>query len=191
MSHSPRKTRDHFNTARAEALNAYALLEKGLALLFATALSTDPRYATLTISKIINTRARNEVVQRVVNMSTVNAFKAFTNSLFVLIGQCDSERNKLVHWYVEEKHGQIALRPTDLLTKSDDRMTADDINALWAKCLFLCQLVSKFDAHQSNWAHDPALHERFLQPLRYPPEPDDPLFPSYKDIVALPRPLQA
>jgi hypothetical protein len=180
------KARDQFNIARAEALNAYAMLEKGLAFIFAKCSGGDVRISTLVMSKIVNTRARNEIVQRAVDMRTVNTFKTFTNSLFALIGQIDGERNKLVHWHVDEKGNELALRPTNLLSDSEDRMTENDIDNLWTKALFLARVIGLLDTHMADWGNDPALHERFLQPLRYPPEPDDRLFQSYKDMTSPP-----
>jgi hypothetical protein len=191
MAKDSNKLRDQFYIARAEALNAYALLEKSLALLFSKVLETDPRYATLIISKIVNTRARNEIVQRVIDMHTVGTFKAFTNSLFARITEADSERNKLVHWHVDIHSDPLSLRPTNFLSATEDRMSEAKIEGLWKKAMYLASVVNEFDTHLQDWARDPTLHEKYLRPLCYPPEPDAPQFQFYIDIERPPRSSQA
>lgn len=188
MDDSSEEARDQFYISRAEALNSYALLERALTILFAAQLGTAPNYATLIVSKIINTRARNEVIQKVVDHSTGKRFRPFTNSLFAQVAEADGLRNQLVHWHVEERDdGTFALCPTDILSTSDARMTEAEIDALNHHCLFLSGVTLVFSNHTRDWAKDPALHERFRLPLRYPPEPDDPLFRC--DIIGSIRPL--
>jgi hypothetical protein len=171
--------RDQFYIARAETLNAYALIEKGLALLFAQNLGTNPGYATLIISKINSAHTRNEIVQRVVDDRTAKTFRPFTNSLFSLIGSVDRLRNQLVHWHISERDAEIVLVPTDMLTKSDANMTENDVDALGVKCIFIARTLGTFSGHLDDWSASPELHERFLQPLVYLPEPDDPLGPKH------------
>lgn len=184
--------RDRFYVARAEALNWYASVEQGLAFMFATALATNPRYATLIISKMINTRARNEVVQRIVDWHTGKRFRAFTNSLFTIIGNADTQRNQLVHWRVKARDkGGFALIPADILSDSDDAMDESEIGALSHKCFFLAAVTGAMSRHMKDWASDPALHERFQQPLHYPPERGDLLFRYRIDSGVPPEPSLA
>ncbi|TXC68167.1 hypothetical protein FSZ31_10730 [Sphingorhabdus soli] len=180
--------RDQFFIARAEALNAYALMEKGLTFLFARTLGTNPRYATLIISKINSARTRNEIVQRVTDDHTAKTFRPFTNSMFKMIGTVDELRNHLVHWHVGERNSELMLVPSDVLTKSEACMTENEIDALRAKCLFIANALSEFGNHLENWGASPALHERFLLPLVYPPEPDDPLGQMHKALLAPQKP---
>jgi hypothetical protein len=187
---APEDPRDIFYIARAETLNSYALLEQALALLFATTLRTEPSYASLIISKIINTRARNEVVQRIVDHATELRFRPFTNSLFVCIATVDSLRNQLVHWHVEEKDGQFSLKPADILSQSQARMSEEEIDELGTKCLFLAAVTRSFSILLSDGReHFPASRERFQQPLVYPPGRDDPLFRYHISSGVPPEPF--
>ena len=185
MDDNSEDLRDQFYIARAEALNSYALMEQSLSFLFASRLGTAPQYATLIVSKIVNTRARNEVIQRIVDDSSARLFRPFTNSLFTQIGKADGLRNQLVHWHVEEKEGRFQLKPADLLTTSDARMSEDEIVDLGRQCIFLSAVMMVFRAHLDEWK-SPSLHARFQQPLRYPPEPDDPLSQIGKEPPAQP-----
>jgi hypothetical protein len=171
------KQRDQFYIARAEALNSYNLLEQGLAIIFAQLLSEHKNFGTLIISKMVNTRARNEVVQKVIDYKTGKRFRPFTNSFFVLVGETDLKRHQVVHWHLgDDGDGVFYLRPTDLLSESQERLTEDDLDELTGKCIFLASAINQFSHHIPDWSRSPAWHERFLQPLKYPPEPDDPLY---------------
>jgi hypothetical protein len=188
-SHEPR---DRFYIARAEALNGYALMEKGLAFLFTTALNANPRYGTLIISKMINTRARNEVVQRIVDWETGNVCRLFTNPLFSMIASADGVRNKLVHWHVKERsEEEFVLIPTDVLSKSEAALTEQEIDAFNCLCVFIAAALGKFASEFNEATRDPALRGRFLQPLRYPPEPDDPLSRYYINSGGRPQSSRA
>lgn len=182
------KLRDRFYIARAEALNNYALVEKGLTFLFATCLDANARYASLIISKMINTRARNEVVQKITDWHTLKKFRPFTNSLFKLIGEVDGERNQLVHWHVKDREdGTFVLVPSDMLSTSDATMDENAIDALTEKCLTLAAMLSLFCGHVKHPTH-PALHERFQQPLEYPLAPDDLLARWHTELLGQPMP---
>ena len=178
MAESSEDKHNSFYIARSEALNAYNLVEQGLAIVFARMLGTETRFATLIISKIINTRARNEVVQRVIDDRTKKEFRPFTNSLFTEIADVDSIRNQLVHWRVDVMTGDYTLRPADLMSDSDARLHEADIDELVKKCLFLAETIHFFDGFIQNEVPDQTWRDRFSQPLKYPPERDDLLFRS-------------
>lgn len=178
-SDASKKARKVFNVARALALDSYAHLEAALGLLFASTLGTKPPYATFILSKIVNARARNEVVQRIVDLRTAKSFRLFTNSLFGHISEVDHLRNQLVHWRVQQsKAGNFVLKPTDMLSDSTVAMDKAAIDALSYKCLFLVQVITTFSRHLGK-PKDSALEKRFKQPLQCPPEREDLFFPLY------------
>lgn len=178
-----------FHIARAEALDAYNLLEQGLGITLAQLLSEHPKFGSLVMSKMINTRARNEVVQKVIDHKSGKAFRPFTNSLFAEIATVDLKRNQLVHWHQNLLGDDgLYLRPTDFMSDSADKMTKEDMIEMGKKCAFLSRALLLLRAHMRDTSRYPTLRERFAEPLRYPPEPDDLL--SHYPIDSL-SPLQS
>jgi hypothetical protein len=174
--------RAKFFILRSEAIDAYANLEKGLSLLFARSLRTKQKYGTLIVSRIVNTRARNQIIQAVIDDVTNEQLKTFTNSLFKLIGEADSARNHVVHWHVVQKNsGEIVLKTPDVFRgypfedsgeEVDDRGLSD---FRW-KSLFLTAAISLLQTYVSASEARASLPDIFQRPLSYPPAPDHPLF---------------
>jgi hypothetical protein len=184
---SEEEARDSFYISRAEVINAYNLMEQGLTLLFATVLGTNARYATLIISKIINTRARNEVVQNIVDHRTQKRFRVFTNSLFSEIATIDRLRNQIVHWRVDVQTGEYLLRPANIMSDSPERISESDLDEVWGRATYLAGALKLFNDFIQGDLPDPAWLDRFSRPLTHPPEPDDLLNPLHEVPSTPPR----
>jgi len=174
--------RNKFSIARAEALLGYTYIERALSLLFASILGTRARYATLIISKILNTRARNELVQKIADDVTQKKFRTFTNSLFREISDLDGKRNMLVHWLIEVREdGVSVLRHPDPFGGSNVEMTERQLWELASKASFLVSVINMFREYITKPEKGDALRNIFLQPLSCPPEPHHPLYQMRRD----------
>lgn len=171
-----------FSSARAGAIEAYAMLEKWLSSLFAHLLKTSPSLGGIVYFRIINTRSRNRILEDLLKRRYKKACGLYWNSLLKLIGILDQRRNEIVHWHMNYTHEEgshpddgmhFSLVPaTGWATNSDASISTDEFIQFIEKCIFTYTEVQEF----LNYLHeidgeklDPS-HDKFQRALIYPPQ---------------------
>jgi hypothetical protein len=188
---------------RGRAIEAYSHLEQYLARLLASLLGTTGTVAGVVFFQIVNTRARNEIIDSLFRLKFGANHNLFRNSLNKFLAELDGVRNRVVHWVSKgERHvGEsgtteaIYLVKPNIWLSTDDsiKVSFDDIEDFIAKCRFLMSTVSAFqrvilkeyrfgDATlpAQPEEHDDAWLDIFQRAVVYPPPHTHPLSPNYK-----------
>jgi hypothetical protein len=190
--------------ARAQAIQAYANLEQSLCQLFAFLLGVDMAAAGLIFFRIVNTRARNKIIEGLLEMKYEAKYDKFWNSVFKLLRKTDERRNEIVHWhgmfdaYVQEGREGYILRsslapPNFWGGVSTRRIEPNDMHEFCDQCDFLIRCAGAFEVTMKDgrFSDVPSLIDIFQQPAPYPPPDSHPLSPTYKAPESPPPPSHA
>lgn len=172
---------DRLIVQRANAIDAYAGLERSLASLFSMLLDIDQDLATLVFYRIVNARSRNAMLQELITRKYGITYKRYWDSMFRFITKLDGKRNEIVHWHIGGIREPSLTHPKHFFweDQSDDGVTINQIEdficrAKFANCsifvfsLLMSGAVSEADG-QTAW------RKTFLQPVAYPPPAAHPL----------------
>ncbi|MGH2362173.1 MAG: hypothetical protein ACRDGM_16725 [bacterium] len=185
--------RQGFMNARAEAIEDYGELERGLASLFAGMIGTSERIGHLIFFRMVNTRSRLAVMEELVRVKTPES-RAFFSSLSKLIGQCDTDRNKVIHWGVMQKatirgngriDSEIVLSNTTSPPGEGGEFSVEEMDQFAEKCFFVGRNAHEFarirfpqpTVKYTHWGDErEAWLQTFRGPITHPPSADHPLF---------------
>lgn len=192
------RARDEFNIARAEAIDAYAELERSLMFLLSLMIGGKQHHSSIILSRLHNTRSRNVIIQKIVDNDTNKKYRLFTNSAFKMVSEADEFRNHLVHWHMIQMNtidrstsGEkyYALIPTGPLTGKFPRIYKKEIDDFRVKTKFLALQLNNFETFlnpeiplSDDWPQP--LRDIFLQALSYPPQAGHPQYRNYKGLLA-------
>jgi hypothetical protein len=192
---------------RAKAIQAYAHLEQALCRLFALVAETNIEIAAIIFFKITNSQARNDIIQKLFQKQFKDEYNLFRNSLFKNMRPIDTKRNEIVHWNAVRTSTQnanggltyeLSLKPPTFWTNLIDtpQLLDADFATFHEECRLYSLIISMFvatirgyagpmtDAELTTW------QKIFLQPLIYPPPPDNPLFQILTKLRTPPPPSQ-
>lgn len=85
--------------ARGKAINAYAGLETSLCTLMGALIGTTPDVAAVIFYKIVNTGARNEILNKLMKKRHGDTYRVWWSSFMKAVGQLTNVRNEIVHWH--------------------------------------------------------------------------------------------
>lgn len=88
-----------FDHLRGLAINAYASLEQSLSRALACFGEMPPDVAGLIFFRMVNTRSRMSVLEKLMRRRYGVTYGPFWNSFVRHIESLDKERNKIVHWH--------------------------------------------------------------------------------------------
>ena len=194
--------------ARALAIEEYSKLEAALARLLAVLLGTTLAKASIVFFGLLNTRARNEVIEALVTATHGDRYKAYWNGqagsrsaprvsgLLALIRQLDDERNRIVHWQTVQNVGrnpdgspntfEQLMKPDFWFREPHAAPTAiqvEDLEAFIRKADFVTRSVVMFGGFTADdrFPEDAKAtwSQIFQEPVPYPPSDAHPLSPNY------------
>ncbi len=177
--------------ARAKAIQSYADLEQALCELFSYLSDTNPQVAGTIYFKITASRARSDILAKLLRMKHKDTYNLFFNSLIKMVAEIDGERNNIIHWHIQGigdrgKRGQPRFQEMVLLPPNfwtiDENTPAYKLSRLGEfkiKCDFLAKATKGFvDKLNRRVALGVASPDIYRQPLEHPPLPPlPPLFP--------------
>jgi hypothetical protein len=196
---------DEFRIARALSIEAYARIESSFTVLLATLLDTKHDIASIIFFEIVNTRARNKIIQSLITRVHGERFNTYWNGqkgqpdkpnkpgLFSLIQQIDEERNQIVHWHPTGNSSSTGekwedLRPAYYWARKPNvgPINTSALNRFIQKANFVYRSVDAFwrfikkpmffsEVERDAWSHI------FEQPVLYPPPSEHPLFHLTKE----------
>lgn len=180
--------------ARAGAIETYAGLEGQLGMLFARLLGVDLQTAGIVFYRIVNTRSRNTILEKLLHLKHGAAYDAFWNSLVKHIRKLDGWRNEVVHWRARGvgfggPEYVLVLAATDIWDPSPNGPCWDVENLKYfhAYALFVTKLVEQLRRHFEGAPIDDAWLQIFREPVAYPPVDNHPLFPMRRELGIPPR----
>lgn len=198
---------DEFWSVRGKAIQAYASLEQSLCLVFCVVADLRRDIAGIIFFKIVNTPARNTILEDLIKKKFGAKFNPFWNSTFSELQKLDSKRNEIVHWNAINNVGtdgagemktEIILRPPKTwgFDPTAPTLKTQDLRDFMAKCDFYTQACNGFFATMKKpEAGDFALSDAqlkpwldiFQQPLVYPPPDTHLLSPNFKGLQIPPQ----
>lgn len=202
----PPSSRDDLDLARGRALSQYAHLESQLSSLFSQGFETHAPglvhhnravHAVFVFYKIVNTRSRNQILQKVVEDRLKSSSSTFRKTLFKQMAETDEFRNKLAHWTVNGALGTDGQQRHFLVRGPygivKDHLGTTDLDSWVIRMRFLFYLfsfvTSKIIGLHPEWAQPRAAFEEILlRPIIYPPLPDHPIVPIWQGPTAPPPP---
>jgi hypothetical protein len=191
-----------FLLARAQAIDAYAQVERWLNFLFSNLLGTPHDIGGIVFFRITNSSSRLAIIDSLFEKRHGNRFEGYWSGLpntpnrrglVTLVRQLDTRRNEIVHWHTVnyiETDGQ--LRNSNLFLQkpnfwgffSDSQsITVEEMEAFISKAdftsrsimmlvLYISGQLDQVPETKQQW------HNVFLQPCLYPPSGDHPLSPN-------------
>jgi hypothetical protein len=172
-----------FQMTRGLAIESYAGLEKSLAYLFSHLLEAPIDKASIVFFRIVNSRARNRILQDLLEKKYGDRFDRFWHGvpgqsgkkqpgLFAMITVLDERRNEVVHWHTvisrrSTKDGgpwtsQEELRPSVYWS-----MPMEDDQSRWLSKTNLQKFIEKSDfVSGSIWAFYRTMSGEFDPNLR-------------------------
>jgi hypothetical protein len=181
---------------RGKAIEQYAQLEQALFLMFCGLSGMDVKTGGTIFFRIVNTRARNTVIENLFRNKFSEQMKLFRNSLIRDIGILDKDRNSIVHWHmispidVGSDGGltvRMQLEPPTYWERDENTpcYSSNDIIVFIDKCKFYARVITTFvmiNLPASTIAHN--MSEEIMRPWRdifqqaiaYPPRVDHPIF---------------
>jgi hypothetical protein len=166
---------DRFWSIRGKAIDAYAILEQSLCLLFAHLAGMPLDIAGIVFFKITSARSRSAVLEELLKKRYGAKYNAFWNRYFRDLGQIDRGRNEIVHWLVVEtidtadptnRIVTLSLMPRKLLvTDASPKIETSDLMTFIGKCDVFARACSVFTSPLREVGPWPDI---FQQPLAYP-----------------------
>jgi hypothetical protein len=172
--------------ARAEAIQSYADLEQALCALFSYVSDTNPQVAGTIYFKITNSRARSDILAKLLRMKHKDTYNLFFNSLNKMIGEIDGKRNSVIHWHMlgigdsgrrgQPRFREMVLLPPNFWTIDENTPSYNisSLNQFKTQCDYLAwatnSFVNKLNRREVLGVASPDI---FQQPLNYPPPPPD------------------
>lgn len=143
---------------RGHAVQAYAALEQSLCELLARLLRTERDVAAVVFYRMVNTRSRNSILEKLLRKREESKYNIFFNSLISHIKALDAERNGIVHWHLVTEIGGTgdapsiahSLRPPTFWDSEGDETPQHTLQSLASfidKGHFLSRLVTMFSLH--------------------------------------------
>jgi hypothetical protein len=167
--------------ARAEAIQSYAELEQSLCELFSYLSDTNPAVAGTIYFKITNSRARSDILKKLMNMKHKTTYNLFFNSLIKMVGTIDGKRNEIIHWNMlglgdssptgKPIFREMALMPPNYWTidANTPSYTLDHLAEFTALCGFLAKTTKGFvDKLNRREVLGVASPDIYRQPLSHP-----------------------
>jgi hypothetical protein len=178
------------------AIQAYAGLEQALFLLFSRFSGTAKDVAGVIFFKITAARARDDILEKLLEIKYGNRYSVFWKSFASLINVVSGRRNEIVHWIATTTTSQgffeTNLLPPSFWTRPmrTGKVSNDDLVEFAAKCRFICELCGLFQMELSQKPEAPPLAWRdiFQQPVVYPPPSTHPLYKKPKEPENQPPP---
>jgi hypothetical protein len=185
---------DEFWAIRGKAVQSYANLEQSLCTLFSALAGVATRHIGAVIFfKIVNTSARNSIIEKLFKLKFPVGFNLFRNSLLEALPAIDQGRNEIVHWSALNIVGlddagvtsaTIVLKPAAQVWGADHNIpqkTKAQIIEFMDKADFYSRLVNMF--YFITFDRAPHMGQEikqtwygiFSQPIIYPPPADHPL----------------
>jgi hypothetical protein len=180
--------------SRALAIQAYAMLEFSLSILFCHWLGTTSDVGSLVFFRITSSHTRNSILKDLKQKRLQDQHNLFWNSLLKFIRALDDRRNEIVHCVImnnidlsspHENASKLTLSSLrDLLSHNQNRASIDehDLNDFIKRCEFASRLVNLFHTlqgeHRTQMPRE--LIDLFDRRLVYPPPDDHPLSPNRK-----------
>ena len=158
---------DRFWAIRGNAIQAYAILEQSLCMLFANLAGMENAIAGIIFFRITSTQVRNTIIEKLFSRKFGSEFNLFRNSLIVQIRPIDINRNEVVHWNVAsnvliEDDNKVtvtlSLIPPNFWDRSDHSpsKSTEDLLAFIHKCDFYSRLINSF--YVMMITHDTSVH---------------------------------
>ncbi len=186
--------------SRANAINAYASVEKSLCRIFGHLLTTELNLAAIVFYSITNTHSRNRIIDELLEKRYGTTYEAYWNGIpdthnkhgmFKIIRQLDQRRNEIVHWHIGFHPDDIPrlglTKPSiyPLIEPNSPSISVQDLNQFVEKADFVSRSLTIFYVLISSpiVSEEEALQplqEIFQQPASYPPSDTNPLSRNYK-----------
>jgi hypothetical protein len=193
--------RNRLLLARAEALDTYAGLEHWLCGLFARLTSLDDETAGIVFYRITNFRARNTILEKLLDRKLGHDYRLFWNSMFEFIRQLDQKRNEIVHWHFGAKlDGEdhvSALRPPGstgfFILPDQPSLSHAELTDFAERASFATISVTMFSLFKWGGLDEDRLapwREIFARPITYPPLEAHPQFRLWRGQRTRPPPFQ-
>ena len=174
---------------RGLAIQRYADLEQTLCKLFANLTGMKSDIAGIVFFKIVNTRARNGIIDKIIRKIYSGKYSLFWNSYLVQLRNIDTTRNHIVHWNtmhdihidaaLEHTH-EVKLMPPNFWNVSPDTpvLSLNDIKKFMEACDIFAKLcyAFQFTLNGRMSPDDNTWLEIFRRPLIYPLPEDHPLY---------------
>lgn len=88
-----------FDLARLAAVKEYAALEREIFLLFKFLMNTEAKVASAIFYQIVSARTRYAIIGSLLDIHHRWTFKRSWNRIERWLGNCDTARNHIIHWY--------------------------------------------------------------------------------------------
>lgn len=175
--------------ARADAIEAYAWVERELCSAFAYLAGTDDRVAGTIFFRLNNARTRRVMLNKMMRLKHGDDRRLFFNSLIKRLNEVDDTRNQIVHWImivnVYNHNGQFVgvdshLAPPDFWSWDENtpNLKAPDLLDFSARCRVIALAISQLVGRYRGRIPADALPDITLEPLAFPLPDNHPLLPT-------------
>lgn len=186
---APASSRADMDLARGKAADAYAELEHTLMHIFSHAFryDGDPTnrrdiLASFTFQRLLNKRARNEVIAHILETNFQTEHEKFRNTLMDELQKCDGLRDRIVHSRsisrtYEGRASSLLVsdhKPSKPLTIPDIEDAITRFQRL-KKMLHIIQIKQERPDDKPYSLDDDTLHEIYRAPFQHPLPSDHPL----------------
>lgn len=146
--------------ARGFAIGAYAGLEQSMCLAITELAGMDRDVGTLFFYRMVNSRSRTVVLEKLLNRRFKRDFNLFRNSILKRIGVLDAKRNGIVHWTLVSEVSsvdghldlgrvpdKVTLRPPTFwigAEREPEALTAEDIFDFSRDCSVVSRAINAF-----------------------------------------------
>lgn len=187
-------------TARGIAMNAYAGIEQHLAALLATFGQMPEDVAFTILYRIVNSRSRLEILDKLKKRKIGGEYALFWNSLIAEIKKIDQRRNELAHWHadVQLESGyrpnvsRVVLKPPSYGYGGEAELTIEKCEDFAHHCAIIADTMNMFwAAMEKRPPPTDALLDIFQRPIVYPLLEGDPLSLTLEKLYSPPRSSQA
>ncbi len=174
--------------ARANAIQRYADLEQALCELFSYLSDTDPVVAGTIFFRIVNTRSRATILEKLMRKKHGKTYHEFFKSVMKGLRPIDDTRNEVIHWHLigighrgangKPEFREMVLTPPALwmFESADQQHTTELLAAFSEKCAFFTRVLSAFtDKLNRRVVLGRASLDIFHQAIKYPPPKSHPL----------------
>lgn len=151
-------------------------------MLFAHLAGVSHQVAGIIFFRIVNTRSRLAILERLMRLKHGDRYNAFFNATMKRVSALDTTRNSIIHWAtminVETPEVSFSLVPPNFWDHDENtpEVTHADLIEFEIDCDYHARGLNAFTMHLSGYELPEPSRGIFQQPLPYPPPEDHPLF---------------
>jgi hypothetical protein len=174
---------DPFWATRGQAIEAYAIVERTLCLIFASLTGMSLDVAGIIFFKIVNAGTLHAILEKLMRKKHGATYSLFWNSYIKILREVSERRNQIVHWnavvHVHDKGTEVVLMTPNVYDYGPNTpppITNADMDVFIEKCAFLMRIGKKLHAvitPEVGAQMDSALLQTWrdicLQPITCPP----------------------